>query len=99
MSKTTHALIDSATLHDAFGALAAGSRAQWNPWMAKNLVDSTWLLLFDNVTLVPGPKHGGTGAAPGYEARLVSRIPALLLRNPPNPQALASTKRWLNHWS
>ena len=97
MPRTTHALIDSATLHDAFGALTAGKRAQWNPWMAKNLVDSTWLLLFDNVHLVPGPRHSGTGAVPGHEARLVSRIPELLLRKPPNPQAIASTRRWLSH--
>lgn len=97
MRRTTHALIDSATLHDAFGALTAGSRAQWNPWMTKNLVDTTWLLLFNNITLVPGPRQSGTGAVPGHEAKLVSRIPELLLRKPPNPQALASTKRWLSH--
>lgn len=94
---TTRALIDSATLHDAFGALAAGRRARWNPWVAKNLVDTTWLLLFDNVTLVPGPQHSGIGAVPGHEAKLVSHIPELLLNEPPDSQALANTKRWLNH--
>lgn len=97
MPNTTRALIDSATIHDAFGALTAGRRAQWNPWMGKNLVDTTWLLLFDNIALVPGPRKSGTSAVPGYEAKLVSRIPELLLRVPPNSQAFSSTKRWLNH--
>jgi hypothetical protein len=97
MPTTTRALIDSATLHDAFGALTAGSREHWNPWLAKNLIDTTWLLLFDNITLVPGPRKTGTNAVPGYEAKLVSRMPELLQGMPMDSKALASAKQWINH--
>ncbi len=97
MPQTTHGFIDSATLHDAFFALADGKRAQWNSWMAKNLVDSTWLMLFDNLTIIPGPKHAGTRAAPGYEAKLVKRMPELLFPVLSSQKAIVSTKRWVDH--
>ena len=96
MSTHTRALIDSATLQDAFAALDAGKGDQWNPWMARNLVDTTWLLLFDNVSIVPGPKMSSASAAPGHEAKLVTRIPELLLRVSSSPRALSSMKRWLS---
>lgn len=91
----TPAFIDSATLHDAFAALVYGKGAQWNEWVAQNLIECTWLLLFDNVKLVPGPAHKGAGAVPGYEAALASRLPTLLFPFQQQKAALTNTKRWL----
>lgn len=95
--KTTVAFVDSASLHDAFGALIVGRKGSWNEWGGRNLLDITWLFLFDNVTVIPGPGHRGSGAIPGYEQRLARRMPSLVAKRHAEAPAVANTKRWLRH--
>ena len=46
---------------------------------------------------MPGPGHKGDSPVPGYEARLASRLPALLSPHQAERDAVANTRRWLGH--
>lgn len=94
--QATEAFLDSASLHDAFGALMIGKPYLWHAWNHQCIIDCTYLLLFNNVRIVPGPKHSGARPVPGHESDLAMDLPALL--NPPaTRKAEASLRRWLSH--
>ena len=93
----TTAFVDSVSLHDAFGALVVGRKGAWHEWGGQNVVDVTWLLLFENVQVLPGPGHKGSAPIPGFEQRIARRLPNLVSLPHDESVAVANTNRWLHH--
>ncbi len=94
----TYGFIDSLALHGAFAALRGRDPRSWTEWETQNLLECTYLLLFRQMGLVPGPQARGT-AAPGDESILVSRLPSLfalpdLNMTNANAQARSSVDAW-----
>lgn len=92
----TNAFIDSASLHDAFAALRLGRPELWTKWIHWCLIDATYLLLFDNVRIVPGPGHDESRPVPGDERELAAELP-MLLSPPATKGAEIKVRRWLSH--
>lgn len=90
----SEAFLDSATLHDAFAALRLGEPDLWPAWTRQCLVDTTYLLLFDNAKIVPAPGTTFLAPMPGDEQALVAEIPTLNV-SPPEKSAEAKLRRWL----
>jgi hypothetical protein len=91
------AFIDSASLHDAFAGLHVGRLAQVPKWITVSLLKCSYLLLFQNVRIVPGPGHTGRAAVVGYESTLASELPALLTVESERKAAAVRLNRWLAH--
>lgn len=93
--RSTEAFLDSSSLHDAFAALRIGKPELWTMWVHRCLVDSTYLLLFSNVQIIPGPASATRQPLPGDERALVSELPTLV--GPPiSSQAGSKLRRWLS---
>lgn len=93
----TRILLDSASLHGAFLGLMRGDMSVLSQWDQQNLLYCTYLLLFTDAALVPGPFLRRAGVAIGHETRLAREIPQVMWRPDDERQqkAEALTKEWL----
>lgn len=90
----TQGFVDSASLHGAFAALILGKPESWTEWDRQSLLECTYLLLFNNMSIVPGPRLSGK-AAYGYETEVVGKMPKLLTGDGDRREAEQRIRWWL----
>jgi hypothetical protein len=89
----TEGFIDSASIHSALAVLSHRGNRDLSSWDRQSLLDSTYLLLFHKIGIVPGP--GGYRGASGLFGHVVTRLHSLEEKRFSTRQALISTRAWL----
>lgn len=89
----TDGFIDSASIHGAIAALSLRGSNDLGAWERQSLLEATYLLLFTNIGIVPGP--GGYRGASGLFEHVVAQLPSLERRKLRTDSALRATKAWL----
>src|ERR1035438_3184453 len=87
----TEGFVDSALIHGALATLSLGGGVDLSAWDRQSLLESTYLLLFRKIGIVPGP--GGYRGASGPFERVISQLPALQGRKLPTERGVGSTPR------
>jgi hypothetical protein len=85
--------IDSASIHSALAVLKLGRTRDLSAWERQCLLETTDLLLFHDIGMIPGP--GGYRGASGLYTHVISGLPSLEERKFQRDRALRSTKAWL----
>jgi len=90
----TAGFVDSASIHGALAALSLHGSENVSEWDRQCLLDTTYLLLFWKIGIVPGPPGEYKGASGPFE-HLISKLPALEAAGFRREPALSATKAWL----
>ena len=85
--------IDHASISSALAALRLREAQGLSAWDRQCLTDSTYLLLFHDVGIVPGPSD--FRGASGFVTHVVSALPSLNTRRFAKKRALRATRTWL----
>lgn len=89
----TKGSVDSASIHSALAALSLRYGEAISAWDRQSLLDTTYLLLFQEIGIVPGP--GGYRGASGLLEHVIIRLPRLEKADFRRGRALQATKAWL----
>ena len=87
----TRGFVDSASIHGALATLSLSGGEILSPWDRQRLQDTTYLLLFRQIGIIPGLPGGYRGAS-GLFAHVISRLPALESTGIRRESALRATK-------
>ena len=85
--------IDHASISSAIAALKFRDAKRLSPWDRQCLTDATYMLLFHNVGIVPGPSD--FRGASGLFTQVISTLPSLVSGRLKTANALRSTKMWM----
>jgi hypothetical protein len=91
--KMAHGFIDSASIHSALAVLKLQRTRDLSAWERQSLLETTYLLLFQDIGVIPGP--GSYRGASGLYSYVVSGLPSLEGHQFRRDLALRSTRTWL----
>lgn len=89
----TKGFIVSSAIHGALTPLALGKKGKWTNWDRENLLQSTYLLLHEDIQVLPPPDQH-TGAL-GLYGEVVKHFPWLNITDRPTGAASRKVKTWL----
>jgi len=90
----TSGFVDSASIHGALAVLSLQGNDRVSAWDRQCLLDTTYVLLFWKIGIVPGPPGGYKGASGLFE-HVIARLPTLERADFHREPALRATKAWL----